>query len=140
MTDTTDNNIDTNIDTIVRTVDTHLAGYCEPDPERRAELLASVWAPDGEVIDPPIDGRGHAGIATVVDVLLEHYPGHGFTRTTDVDAHHDYARYGWALVAPDGTPAVTGTDIAQLDRGGKLTRIVGFFGDLAVSPSRETAT
>jgi hypothetical protein len=116
---------------LATTIDTHLAGYCEPDPSVRADLLAKAWSTDGELIDPPFDGKGRDNIAAMVDVVLTHYAGHTFRRTTAVDAHHDLARYGWALVAPDGAVAVTGTDFAQVGADGKLTRVVGFFGDLA---------
>ena len=112
-------------------VDTHLAAYCEPDATRRAELIAQVWATDGTLLDPPFDGTGHDGIAAMADTVLEHYAGHTFERTTAVDEHHGFARYGWALVAPDGTAAVTGTDVVELAADGTIARIVGFFGDLA---------
>jgi len=111
-------------------VDTHLKAYCEPDPATRAELLAAVWAPTGALFDPPFEGEGLDAIAAMTDVVLTHYAGHTFRRTTDIDAHHAFARYGWELVAPDGTVAVTGTDIVEIDAEGRLTRIVGFFGPL----------
>ena len=111
-------------------VDTHLKAYCEPDPATRAELLAAVWAPTGALFDPPFEGEGLDAIAAMTDVVLTHYAGHTFRRTTDIDAHHTFARYGWELVAPDGTAAVTGTDIVEIDAEGRLTRIVGFFGPL----------
>lgn len=122
MTDTPD---------LATTIDTYLAGYCEPDPALRAEKIAAAWDPDGELLDPPFEGQGHDGIAAMVDVVLEHFAEHHFVRTTAVDAHHDMARYGWALIAPDGTASVTGTDVAQVGADGRLTRVVGFFGDLA---------
>lgn len=111
------------------TIDTHLAGYCEPDPAKRLGLLSEVWAATGELIDPPMEGTGPEGIAALVDVVLEHYPAHRFERTTGVDAHHGYGRYGWALNAPDGTTSVVGVDIARFDEAGRLTQVVGFFGD-----------
>src|SRR5438128_1290763 len=116
---------------LTATIDTHLAGYCEPDAEKRAQLLTRVWVTDGELFDPPLEGKGRDNIADLVDVVLHHYPDHTFRRTTAVDTHHDRARYGWELVGGDGTVAVTGTDFAELDADGKLTRIVGFFGELA---------
>ena len=112
------------------TVDTHLAGYCEPDAGRRLELLADGVGPDGQLIDPPFDGTGHDGIAEMVDAVLGHYPAHTFRRTSGVDAHHAFARYGWELVAPDGTVAVAGTDVVTLDADGRIAEIVGFFGEL----------
>lgn len=110
-------------------VDVHLEAYAEPDRARRTELLAQVWADDGRLLDPPFDGTGVAGIADLVDTVLEHFPAHTFRRTTAVDEHHGIARYGWELVAADGTVAVGGTDVAEV-ADGRLTRIVGFFGDL----------
>lgn len=111
-------------------IDTHLAGYCEPDPARRAELIATAWATDGSLIDPPFDGTGHEAIAAMVDGVLAHYPDHTFRRTTAIDAHHAFARYGWELVGPDGAVAVAGTDVVELAADGRIARIVGFFGAL----------
>jgi len=118
---------------LTTTVDTHLAAYCEPDAERRAALVAQVWSPQGQLIDPPMEGEGLEAITGLGDVVVTHYPGHTFRRTTAVDEHHGYARYGWALVAPDGTVAVTGTDVVTVDPDGRLVKIVGFFGDLAAA-------
>jgi len=117
--------------TLAATIDTHLAAYCEPNPERRSELIAASWSSNATLIDPPFDGEGHEGIAAMAGIVLTHYVDHTFRRTTAIDAHHTFARYGWELVGPDGTVAVNGTDIAELDDDGRLVRIVGFFGDLA---------
>ena len=110
-------------------IDDHLAGYCEPDPDRRRELLAAAWVEDGVLMDPPMDASGVEAIAALTDIVLEHYPDHRFRRTSAVDEHHDHARYAWELVAPDGTVAVAGVDVAQV-RDGRLAQVVGFFGDL----------
>lgn len=112
------------------TVDAHLAGYCEPDPARRLELLTAVWSAAGRLVDPPFEAASPAGIAALVDAVLTHYPDHTFRRTTAVDTHHEFARYGWELVASDGTVAVGGTDVVTLDPDGRIAEIVGFFGDL----------
>jgi hypothetical protein len=115
---------------IATTIDTHLAGYCEPDQAKRAELLRTAWANSGELVDPPLAGAGIDEIAGLVDTVVTHYPDHRFQRTTAVDEHHGFARYGWALVSPDGAAAVTGTDFAEVDGDGKLVRVIGFFGEL----------
>ncbi len=127
MTDTTAPATD-----VATLVDTHLLAYAEPDAARRAELLARVWADDGQLLDPPFEGTGIDAIAALTDAVLEHFPAHAFRRTTAVDEHHGFARYGWELVAPDGTVAVAGTDVAEL-RDGRIVRIVGFFGELAAA-------
>lgn len=115
------------LDTIV---DTYLEAYGEPDPTRRAELIAQVWSIDGALVDPPLDAQGHAAISEMAAAVQAHFPGHAFRRTTALDAHHDVARYAWELLAPDGTPALTGLDVATFDADGRLVRISGFLGDL----------
>ena len=112
------------------TIDQHLQAYAMADADRRNALVAANWNADGELLDPPLEGRGHSEISALADVVLTHYAGHRFERTTQVDAHHGFARYGWDLIGPDGTVAVSGIDVAQFDDAGKLSRIVGFFGPL----------
>lgn len=115
---------------LATTIDRHLEGYAEPDPERRRRLLAESWAEEGELLDPPLEATGIDSIAGLVDSVLTHFPNHRFRRTSAVDEHHDRARYAWDLVAPDGTVAVSGLDVVQV-RDGRLVSVVGFFGDLA---------
>lgn len=124
----TDNTTITN--TITETIDRHLEAYALADAGRRNDLVASSWNLDGTLTDPPLAGRGHAEISALAEVVLTHYAGHRFERTTAVDTHHEFARYGWDLVGSDGTIAVSGTDFVELDDQGKLLRIVGFFGPM----------
>jgi hypothetical protein len=127
------NTTDTTTTDITTAIDIHLAAYCDPDPERRCELIASVWHTDGALIDPPFEGAGHNEIAAMADVVLTHYTDHTFRRTTNVDSHHNFARYAWELVDTDGTVAVGGTDIVEFDDAGRLVRVIGFFGDLTAA-------
>jgi len=131
MTSMTDTTSTLTTDRITAAVDTHLAAYGEPDPARRRRLVEETWAASGELIDPPIGGAGHDGIDGVFAAVQSHFPGHTFRRTTDVDTHHGVARYGWQLVGADGTVALAGMDVADLDAEGLLVRVTGFFGDLA---------
>jgi hypothetical protein len=115
---------------LTATVDTYLAAWNETDPERRAELVEQVWAPDGTLTDPPMAASGHAGISEMHGALQGQFPGHRFRRATAVDAHHGRFRVGWELVGPDGAVALAGTDVGQLTDDGRLHGITGFFGDL----------
>jgi hypothetical protein len=125
------NDTDTTPELLAATVDANLAAYGEPDAARRADLIAQAWAADGHLIDPPFDARGHDGIDAMFVAAQGMFPAHSFRRTTVVDAHHDRARYGWELVAPDGAVALTGVDFAQVDGDGRLRTVTGFFGEPA---------
>jgi len=55
-------------------------------------------------------------------------PGHRFQLTGDIDAHHDRARWDWALVGPDGgVPVAAGVDVATFAPDGRLRAVTGFF-------------
>jgi hypothetical protein len=129
-TDTTTTTATTTTAVLAATVDGYLAAWTEPDPDRRAELVARAWAPGGTLVDPPLEAEGHEGLAGLAAVIDAHYPGHTFRRTSGIDAHHAFVRFSWELVGPDGAIAVAGIDIGELADDGRLRRITGFFGDL----------
>jgi len=112
--------------------DRHLAAYGEPDSMRRRALLEAAWAPNGALTDPPLDpATGHDQLDELFAIVQSHYPDHRFRRTTDVDVHHDFGRYGWELIGPNGAVVFGGVDVVDFASDGRLARVVGFIGDLA---------
>jgi len=116
---------------ITTTVDTYLAAWNEEDPGRRAELVAAAWAADGRYVDPMFESTGHEAFGELAAGVHAGYPGARFRRTTAVDAHHDEVRFGWELVAADGSTIVGGIDVGRVGPDGRLATITGFFGELA---------
>ena len=115
-------------------IDTYIDMWNETDADARAALISKAWADDARYRDPLLEADGHDGLSEMVANVHSHYPGHAFRRTTGVDVHHDVARFGWELVAPDGSVFVAGIDVATLADDGRLRTITGFFGD---PPARE---
>jgi len=115
---------------LAETVDTYLTAWMERDATRRASMIERVWAADGRLIDPPFAAEGHSGISEMMAAAQTQFPGHHFRRTSGIDAHHDHLRFGWELVAADGSVTLSGTDVGELDADGRLRRITGFFGPL----------
>ena len=111
-----------------RLVDRHLAAYCEPDAGRRIAAIRELWNPEGRLVDPPLEARGHQGIADQAATLLAQFPQHRFARNGAVDTHHGFLRYGWTLLDVSGATVLQGVDFAELDGEGRLVRVVGFFG------------
>ncbi|MDE2604671.1 MAG: nuclear transport factor 2 family protein [Burkholderiales bacterium] len=110
-------------------VDAHLAAYCEPDADRRLAAIRAIWNLEGRLVDPPIESSGHAGISDQAAALQAQFPGHRFERSTALDLHHHFVRYGWRLLDPAGRPVLAGVDFMDLDVDGRIGRVVGFFGD-----------
>ena len=115
---------------VTTTVDTYLAAYNETDAPSRVALLERSFAPDGRLIDPPLDGAGREGISAMMAAVHQQFPGHTFRRATGIDEHHGHLRYGWELLGPDGGVVLAGTDVGELDGNGRLVRVTGFFGPL----------
>jgi isopentenyl diphosphate isomerase/L-lactate dehydrogenase-like FMN-dependent dehydrogenase len=124
----------TDTSTLTDVVDTYIDMWNEEDADRRAELIRRAWTDDARYRDPLLEADGHAGLDEMVATVQSHYPGHRFRRTTGIDAHHDLARFGWELVAPDGVVFVAGVDVAALTGDGRLRTVSGFFAD---PPARE---
>jgi hypothetical protein len=114
---------------IAPTVAAYLAALSETDEAARTALVHQAWAEDGQFFDPLLHASGHAAIGDLAVTVVEHYPGHTFRRTTGIDGHHSIIRFGWELAAPDGTVAVAGVDVGVLDDDGRLSRMVGFYGE-----------
>ena len=115
------------------TVDAYLAMWNEGDATRRAELIERAWADDARYVDPLLEADGYPGLSAMVDGVHAQFPGHRFERTTGVDVHHDQCRFGWRLVAPDGTVTVAGVDVGAIGADGRLRSITGFFGEPAAA-------
>ncbi|MFI0845155.1 nuclear transport factor 2 family protein [Mesorhizobium sp. IMUNJ 23232] len=116
---------------VTELVDRYCAVWNEPDAERRAALLAAVWASGAAYTDPRADTRGPAELLAHIAKVRASRPGATIVRTSAVDLHHGIARFGWRLVEADGTPLPEGIDIVFLNEDGSLIeRIVGFFGPL----------
>jgi len=114
---------------VATTVDTYLAMWNEPDPDRRAGHIERAWAADAHYVDPLLEAEGHAALGEMVAGVHGQFPGHRFRRVSGIDTHHDLIRFAWELAAPDGTLTVAGIDVGVLAPDGKLRRIAGFFGE-----------
>lgn len=117
--------------TATEIVDAYLAAWNEEDAGARAALVATAWTEEGRYVDPMFESTGHAGFSDLAAGVHTGYPGARFRRTTAVDAHHDEVRFGWELVAADGSTVVAGIDVGRIAADGRLASITGFFGDLA---------
>ena len=120
---------------ITSTIDTYFETWNETDADKRLALCQRVWSDGGRYVDPILDATGPQAIADGIGALQAQHPGYRVNRTSDIDAHHDRARFGWNITAPDGTVAFAGIDVVELTNDGKLSALTGFIGDMAAVPA-----
>ena len=115
---------------VTATVDAYFAMWNEADTRKRARHIKEAWADNGRYVDPSRDAEGHAALSEMVEVARDQFPGFTLRRSTGIDAHHDYLRFAWQAVAPDGSVPLAGIDVGVLAPDGRLQKITGFVGDL----------
>lgn len=106
------------------------------DADKRAEILAEVCTPDVEYVNPLKRASGVKAFAELISELTGAFPGHLPARTSGVDAHHNCARYEWALRDRSGQAVLGGIEIVRFTPQARLTSFVSFFGQ----PPRITYT
>ena len=112
-------------------IDRYCKVWTEPDTDRRAKLLASVWAADATYTDPSVHAASPEALLTHIANVQLRRPGAKVVRTSRVDEHHGVARFAWHVVQADGTTLPEGLDLAFVSPdGAKIERIIGFFGPL----------
>jgi hypothetical protein len=116
-------------------IDTYCAGWSDPDPARRREILGAVWADGGTYVDPTVHAVGLDELLAHIEVVVASRPGAKVVRTSKVDTHHGLARFAWHVRLADGTTLPEGLDVVELSAGGQIRCIVGFFGPLKADSS-----
>ena len=104
----------------------YFAMWNEADADRRAEIIEATWTADGVFVDPSFEVAGHEGLTKMVETAHQMFPGHAFSRTGEIQQHHNHLRWSWHLAAAGQDPVAGGTDVVTLDADGKIQSVVGF--------------
>jgi hypothetical protein len=108
----------------------YIAMWHEPDPERRRELVAALWAKDAENKTRRFAIRGLADISTRVDRAHDEWvasKGFVFRPAGNTDMHNNVVRFSWEMVPGAGGPVDSrGLDIFVLDDDGRIRALYQF--------------
>ena len=112
-------------------IDRYCEAWSDPDPAQRATLLAAVWSPGATYSDPTVLELGADELLAHIGRIQASRPGAKVLRSTAVDMHHAFARFGFRVVGTDGTILREGVDFVIFSPGvSRIERVVGFFGAL----------
>lgn len=115
--------------TIPKSLDQMLAAWNEPDPAKVRSHLDRALAADVHFVDPSIDLVGIDAFEANVHEVHGQIPGALYSRTSDVDHHHDCYRYHWAIHV-NGELVIAGFDVTIIDENDRVEKVIGFFGPL----------
>jgi hypothetical protein len=114
---------------VVANVLEYVAAWNEPDAATRLEILERCWADDAAYVDPNVELRGRSALCEHISKVQAGRPGARIEMMSGVDLHHRVVRFLWRLVRADGSFRETSIDFGEVDANGRLTKIVGFFGE-----------
>jgi hypothetical protein len=105
----------------------YLAAWNERDSSRRNELIAKIWTEDGTYVDAHRRGKGHDGIASMIEAAQAQFPGYRLQLVSGIEGHNGYVRFSWAAGGtPDAPLYLGGTDFAVVASDGRLKTVAGF--------------
>jgi hypothetical protein len=112
-------------------IDLMLSAWNTRDENLLVEIVQASLSPDLEFCDPHNDIRGHNAFIAMVKAFWAQHGDCEISQASNVDSHHDRARYAWAITWPDGR-RFEGFDAVTLNLSTKkVTRVDGFFGLLS---------
>lgn len=114
---------------VAESVQDYVAAWNEPNALARSQLLERCWAEDADYVDPKVELHGRAVLNAHIAKVQAGRPGARIEMMSGVDLHHNVVRFLWRLVQADGACGDISIDFGEVDAAGKLTRIVGFFGE-----------
>jgi SnoaL-like protein len=103
----------------------------ETDGEERLRLIEGALTEEAELVDPRAGlFQGRDAVAERLEGFQSRFPGARVDVSSEIDAHHGFARYAWTMRASDGSTILNGFDFIELADDGRIRRVVMFFGDL----------
>ena len=104
----------------------YFGAWTESDPARRAELLASCWAEEGQFMDAMAAIKGREALNLWIGNALAMSGGAGLAPRGEPTFCQGRVSFGWEARS-GGTLLASGTNFGELDRNGRFASMVGFW-------------
>jgi hypothetical protein len=117
-------------------VASYVAAWNTRDDAARRRLLEQAWSTTGTYTDPVVHLDGRAAMYRHATGFGERWPGAKIVITGEFPPHNGLVCFSWHVVGPVGDILRAGVDFGELDPDGRLSRVVGFFGEPSAPPGR----
>ena len=103
-------------------VSRYVAVWNEPDPARRRQCIARLWAEDGAHFTPSLEARGYEAIEARVTGAHERFvrtEGYVFAAAHRGASHHDAVTFSWEMRPAGGGPVASAANAAGPSSSGR---------------------
>ena len=106
----------------------YLLAWNASDSKKRADLMAKVVAEDclyadSHLLEPIVTRELHYQF---IDRFRQKFPDLSLVLISSLDSHHNFFRFAWKLVKPDGISFSQGSFFGEVNQQGEISKLVGF--------------
>lgn len=112
-------------------LDRMLAIWNTSNPDEIARLTSEALEHNVHFVDPNHNIIGRDAFIAMVNQVQARIPGATYARASRIDVHNNICRYHWTI-HHGGSLLVQGFDVTELNDAGKVVKVIGFFGPLAL--------
>lgn len=107
-------------------LDKMMAVWNSNDPAEQRALVEAAMEHNVHFVDPNHNIIGREAFLNMVDLVQRQIPGAAYSRASEVDVQNNFCRYHWAIHL-DGKLIMPGFDVTEVNDGGKIVKVIGFF-------------
>lgn len=108
-------------------IDRYCAAWNETDLRRRRTAMTDLWVDDGTYTDPNVHAVGPHALCDHIEQVRSTRPGATVAVTSEIDQHHNLARFRFEVRDGNDDVLVRGLDVVTFDeQTGQLAQIIGF--------------
>lgn len=121
--------------TFLNVLKPYLEAFAEADPIRRVELLTEAMSPTAEIWGPKRVFAGYDEISEKIAGFHRNWPQCRLVLATGLNTFLNAARFGGAIVGPDGAVLASGHAVVELAADGRIQRVLPFWESLPPLPA-----
>lgn len=114
----------------LQNLDRMLAAWNATDDAVIRQLTQSSMEHNVHFVDPNHNIMGREAFIAMIHAVHQQIPEAIYARASRVDIQNNHCRYHWTIHSK-GQLLMSGFDVTEVNDGGKIVKVIGFFGDLA---------
>jgi len=122
------------VDVQTENLDKMLAAWNSNDPDEIEKLANEALEHNVHFADPSHNIIGREAFVAMVHRTHKRVPSAVYSRASQIDQQNNFCRYHWAIHLGE-EPLLEGFDVTEINDAGKVVKVLGFFGPLAVDAS-----
>ncbi|MCI5044252.1 MAG: hypothetical protein MRY72_06090 [Aquisalinus sp.] len=120
----------------IQSLDNMFAVWNTHSESEQKTLISAALEHNLHFVDPRHNIMGHDAFLKMVRKTQEEVPGAEYSRSSEVGFQNNFCRYHW-WIHIEKKLVMTGFDTVEVNDSGKISKVIGFFGELKRDQTQE---